>query len=261
MAVLDHVVINALRDVDAAEALFAALGFALTPRGHHDLGSINHLMVTPGAYLEISGVPLQGRQRQEVLDSPRGLNGIVLKTGDAEATFARLTEAGFDALPPMDFSRPLVLDGAEHQVSFRNVRMMPDFFGGGRVYFCQHVTPDLVWRPEWMAHPNGFRAIDLVEVESPDPRATADRFARAFEGRLSAGGPPCRVALDDSDIVVHAGPAERMRATGLVFDDLEDIVARATDAGVGVERSAPDRATLTLRLADMDATLLCRGSA
>ena len=259
MTALDHVVINALREVDAVEGLFADLGFALTPRGHHNLGSINHLMVTQGAYLEIAGVPLEGRQRQEVLDSPRGLSGIVLKTSDAEATFARLTEAGFDALPPMDFSRPLVLDDQEHQVSFRNVRMTPDFFGGGRVYFCQHITPELVWRPEWMEHPNGFRAIDLLEVESPDPWATADRFARAFEGRLLPVGPPYRVALDDSEILVHASSVERMRATGLVFDELEEIVARASVAGMVVERASPDRATLTVP--DLDVTLLCRSAA
>ena len=259
MAALDHVVINALRETDAAEALFAALGFALTPRGYHTLGSVNHLMMTPGAYLEIVGVPSEGRQRQEVLDSPLGLNGIVLQTRSADDTFARLVADGFDPLPPMDFSRPVTLDGAEHQAAFRTVRLRPDFFGGGRVYFCQHLTPELVWRPEWLEHPNGFLSIDLVEVESTEPEATADRFARAFGGSLVPGGAPCRVRLDDSEIHIHQGPADRMRATGLVFRDLDGLVARATDAGASVTRDTPDRAAITLP--GLDTTLLCRSTA
>lgn len=259
MATLDHVVINALRETDAAEACFAALGFALTPRGHHTLGSVNHLMVTPGAYLEIVGVPHEGRQRQEVLDSPRGLNGIVLQTRDADAEYDRLMEGGFDPLPPTDFSRPVTVDGAEHSASFRTVRMKPDFFAGGRVYFCQHLTPELVWRPEWMDHPNGFRAIDLVEVESPDPGATADSFARALDGRLITGTAPRSVALEDSEIRILPGARERMRATGLVFDDLDTLAARAENAGATIAREAPDR--LTLSLPDLETTLLCRSAA
>ena len=99
MAALDHVVINTLKSMDAAADLFAALGFTLTPRGHHSLGSINHLMMTPGAYLELVGVPDTGRQRQEVLDSPFGLNGLVLRTFDADATRDRLAASGFDCSP------------------------------------------------------------------------------------------------------------------------------------------------------------------
>ena len=42
---LDHVVINVRRDMDPAEALCRSLGFTITPRGYHSLGSINHLMM------------------------------------------------------------------------------------------------------------------------------------------------------------------------------------------------------------------------
>ena len=83
-AALDHVVVNVLRGMDGAAAIFAALGFQLTPLGRHSLGSINHLMMTPGGYLELVGVPPEGKQRQEVLDSPFGLNGLVLKSDDAK---------------------------------------------------------------------------------------------------------------------------------------------------------------------------------
>ena len=258
MAVLDHVVINALRDTDAAEALFAALGFALTPRGYHSLGSVNHLMVTPGAYLEIAGVPPEGRQRQEVLDSPLGLSGLVVQTPDAAATFRRLVEAGFTPLEPMALSRPVTVDGVEHEAAFRNVRL-PDFFGGGRVYFCQHLTPELVWRPEWQDHPNGFSAIELMELESPDPAGTAARFARAIDADLLPGSTPARVRLEDSEIHVHEGAADRMRAVGLVFSDIAGLEARAAEAGAMVSHAGGGR--ITLGLPGLDTVLTCREGA
>ena len=82
---LDHLVINTLRGMEDAARIFTALGFALTPRGYHSLGSVNHLAVVPGAYLELVGLPETGKQRQEVLDSPLGLSGLVFKTDDPEA--------------------------------------------------------------------------------------------------------------------------------------------------------------------------------
>ena len=43
--VLDHVVVDVRDRMDEAARVFAALGFQLTPRGHHTLGSMNHLLM------------------------------------------------------------------------------------------------------------------------------------------------------------------------------------------------------------------------
>ena len=87
---LDHVVINTLFDMDRAAALMAQLGFTLTPRGYHSLGSINHLMMFEHDYLELIGLPSgTDKLRKDVLESPRGLNGLVFKVSDADATAAR----------------------------------------------------------------------------------------------------------------------------------------------------------------------------
>ena len=42
---LDHLVINVKKEMDEAYKLFSQLGFLLTPRGFHSLGSINHAMM------------------------------------------------------------------------------------------------------------------------------------------------------------------------------------------------------------------------
>ena len=45
LARLDHAVINVHMAMDKAESCFQELGFTVTPRGYHSLGSINHLMI------------------------------------------------------------------------------------------------------------------------------------------------------------------------------------------------------------------------
>ena len=78
MLTLDHLVINTRFDTDAAEALFRALGFTVTPRGYHTLGSINHAIVFDGHYLELIGLPADGSAtRPEIAASPLGADGLV----------------------------------------------------------------------------------------------------------------------------------------------------------------------------------------
>ena len=81
--VLDHVVVNALQEMDAAEATFRNLGFTLTPRGYHTLGSINHLAVFATDYLELIALPPAATGRLDLLRWPQGWNGVVFNTEDA----------------------------------------------------------------------------------------------------------------------------------------------------------------------------------
>ncbi|MFS8037526.1 VOC family protein [Xanthobacter sp. AM11] len=259
VAGLDHVVVNTLLDMDAAAAAFAALGFTLTPRGHHSLGSINHLMMSEGAYLELVGVPAEGLQRQEVLDSPRGLSGLVFATADADETHARLSAAGLPALEPLAFSRPVALSGREEAARFRTVRLAREAFPAGRVYFCQHLTPGLVWRPEWIAHPNGFLGIDRVVVESPQPEAEARLYARLADSRAEPLAQGWRVPLAGADIQVMAGPRPRFLTAHLLFEDLDDIERRAR-AHLPAEWRRHGRSAGTLALPALEVSLACRAA-
>ena len=67
VAQLDHTVINVQFDMDRAEGLFRDLGFTLTPRGYHSLGSINHLMMFGTDYLELIGLPPGTKTRARTL--------------------------------------------------------------------------------------------------------------------------------------------------------------------------------------------------
>ena len=162
------------------------LGFTLTPRGFHSLGSINHLMMFEGHYLELVGLP-SGTDvlRRDVLESPRGLNGLVFQAGDADACLKELRAGGLAMLEPQSFSRPVTIDGIEHLARFRTIRTAPDLFEAGRVYYCQHYTPELVWRRPWMSHANGCSGLsELVVVTS----ALDYRRVKLCQSRSKPGG-------------------------------------------------------------------------
>lgn len=257
MSELDHVVVNTLRNMDVAHDCFAAMGFTLTPRGHHSLGSINHLMMTRGAYLELVGVPETGRQRQDVLESPFGLNGMVLRSADADTTYAGLMAAGLPAQPPVSFSRPVHLDGREQDARFRTVRLPAETFPAGRVYFCQHLTPELVWRPEWLEHPNGFRAIRRLVVGSPDGAREARLYA-ALAGSAAQEVPEgWSVPLADADIQLVPAQDARFLTVELLFDGLGELERRARNRQ-DVEWTRQSAVLATLVLPDFDLTLMCR---
>lgn len=177
--VVDHAVINVLYEMDAAVERFRALGFTLTERGYHSLGSINHLMMFGRDYLELVGIERNAtRIRREVADSPMGLNGLVFGTDDADQCHRQLTAQGIAAEPPLAFGRPVVIDGVERQAKFRIVRIKPDVAQGGRVYFCEHQTRELVWRPEWQTHRNGADALSEFIIVVREPAREAALYER-----------------------------------------------------------------------------------
>jgi hypothetical protein len=265
--VLDHVVIDVRDRIDDAMSCFSALGFELTPRGHHTLGSANHLAMFATDYLELLGFGEDGATRTEIARFPAGLNGLVFKTTDADRVHRHAAEAGLPVLPVQSFSRPVTLYvnrfnrvGRSYEVipqvrdaRFRTTRLDADKVAVGRVYFCEHLTPDLVWRPEWQTHPNGASAIARVVVATGDPRQTAKLFRDLFgsdavgerDGRqvMAAGTAqvefalPNMVASEFGDAAAEpAGRAEYMAALEIRVRSLAEAAGRLRAVrGVRVE--------------------------
>jgi hypothetical protein len=185
-SVLDHVVVDVRDRIDEAMRCFQSLGFQLTPRGRHTLGSVNHLAMFATDYLELLGFAGDGAIRPEIMRFPVGLNGLVFTTADADSVHAQAAAAGLPILPVQSFSRPVTLGGVARDARFRTTRLDPEKVAMGRVYFCEHQTPDLVWRPEWQTHPNGACAIARVVVATADPQRTATVFRGLFGDEIVA---------------------------------------------------------------------------
>ena len=196
---LDHAVINVGFGMDAAQGLFTNLGFSLTPRGYHSTGSINHLAMFGTDYLELIGL-IEGREhnRPDIANAPAGVNGIVFKTDDVNDTYTHLKNANFHGEAPKSFSRPVHLSNETYEVNFQTVTVRSEIFAGGRVYFCEHDTPELIWRPEWRGHTNGAEAIPEIIVVSSRSYNEADDFAKLLNGENIAG----QVVFDSGKITV-----------------------------------------------------------
>ncbi len=182
---LDHVVINARDDMDRAADIYRRLGFTLTERGYHSLGSMNHLAMFGTDYLELIAVPKNATTgRLDLLNYSYGLNGLVFGSEDSAITYGELEKAGLPFDPPSEFTRPVKYTGPngaqEGAAKFRTIRMKAGHVPYGRIYFCHHFTRDLVWRDEWRHHANATVAVVRAIIVEPDPAKAGKLYAAMF---------------------------------------------------------------------------------
>jgi hypothetical protein len=126
------------------------------------------------------------------------MNGLMFKTDNAEVTYAHLNAVGLAMEQPRSFSRLLVLADGTQDARFHTVHVAADRSPIGRVYFCEHLTPDQVWRPEWQAHANGALAIDCLVITAGAPEAVVALFRAMFgvEGSVAAGRARIEIVAD-----------------------------------------------------------------
>jgi len=245
---LDHAVINVLFDMDRATALMSQLGFTVTPRGFHSLGSINHLIVFEGHYLELIGLP-SGTEvlRRDILESPRGLNGLVFQSNDVDTSLSMLRHSGLTMLEPQSFSRPVVIDGIEQLARFRTIRAAPELFDAGRVYYCQHHTPELVWHRPWMSHANGCHGLSELVVVTSAMETDVARYAKAAQSEAeNRGNDVWAIELADGLRITLMSPARYLERYGECSVEANGrhnffgaIVFKATDVALIRDFAAP----------------------
>ena len=138
-----------LRDrLDEAHETYRRLGFTMTPRGHHTLGSMNlWRFLEPNIWSLSPPGPAIPDGRKSAVSLRIEWPGVWHR--DSDAVYTALDAAGIAAEPPLQFSRPVELSSGARDATFRTVRLKPGVIDAGRVYFCHHFTRDLVWRDEW----------------------------------------------------------------------------------------------------------------
>ena len=176
---LDHIAINVKDNMDEAYQLFSELGFTLTPRGYHSLGSINHSMVFKNDYLELIGIPRgQPITRPELKKAEIGINGLVFKSNDIKKIYQHLLNNQLSNITPRKFSRPVDINGIENEAKFETVSIKDNIFKAGRIYFCDHLTPNLVWIPQYMSHQNNVLGITEITVIESNPLSILENFKK-----------------------------------------------------------------------------------
>jgi len=214
---IDHVVF-AVRDLDSIQDTFKRMGFTLTPRGYHTLGSENHCVMFGQDYLELLMVPQRLPDREYYYDFARigdGLAAVALKTDNARGAFGELTAAALAPSEPVDFSRPVQLAQGTKTASFRIIRLGLEQTPGGQVFLCQHFTRDVVWRPEYQMHANTATGLAALAIVSADVSATAAAYERLFDVKARAIREGLLINTGDAPIVVVSEPALAKRLPGV----------------------------------------------
>jgi hypothetical protein len=141
---------------------------------------MNHLAMFGTDYLELIAAKPGDDSRPEIMASPLGLDALVFASEDATATYTALRGNEVPIDPPQQFSRPVQAQGETRDAVFRTTRLHRSALSAGRLYFCQHLTRDLVWRDEWRHHANGAVGIARAVIAAEEPEILGGLFARMF---------------------------------------------------------------------------------
>jgi catechol 2,3-dioxygenase-like lactoylglutathione lyase family enzyme len=190
---LDHIV-HAVRDLDAAAALYRRLGFTVGARNRHPWGTHNHIVQLPGFFVELLTVAepeklggagfatLFGSFNQTFLKSREGLSFLMLESQDAAADARDFDAAGIAASQPLQFEREATRpDGSKLKVGF-SLAFARDA-GAPAIGFatCRQHHPENFWNPSFQQHANGASAVvgTVIVAENPSDHHI---FLSAFTG-------------------------------------------------------------------------------
>jgi catechol 2,3-dioxygenase-like lactoylglutathione lyase family enzyme len=190
---LDHIV-HAVRDLDAAAALYRGLGFTVGARNRHPWGTHNYIVQFPGFFIELLTLAepdklsgdgfsqLFGAYNGDFIKRHEGLSLLILQSDDARADEAAFRAAGIAASDVMKFERegrrpdgsPVKLG---FSLAFAEDKAAPD------IHFatCQQHYPENFWNPAFQKHANTVTGIAGVVIAAETPARQRD-FMQAFAG-------------------------------------------------------------------------------
>ncbi|MGH6725619.1 MAG: VOC family protein [Pseudolabrys sp.] len=256
---LDHIV-HAVRDLDAAAALYRGLGFTVGARNRHPWGTHNYIVQFPGFFIEMLTLAepdklgddgfskFFGTFNRDFIKRHEGLSLLILQSDDASADEAAFRAAGIAASETMRFARegkrpdgsPVKLG---FSLAFAEDKAAPD------IHFatCQQHAPDNFWNPAFQKHANSVTGIAGVVAVAAVPARHRD-FMQAFAGAKATA------AEDGFAIATPRGAVEVMTPDAFVarFGVAAPDVTRGarlaalrfTVADAGLLQGAPEQASI-----------------
>jgi catechol 2,3-dioxygenase-like lactoylglutathione lyase family enzyme len=228
---LDHVGL-ATTNLESARRAYERLGFTLSRRSMHagstvaggpvvPWGSGNHCAMFKNGYFELLGLvdaSLPSNVKQMVARH-EGLHIVALECASADETYRQALANGVAAGEPITLERdaPFGVDGsATRRAGFRNVYLNPVAYPEARFILIEHRTPDVLWQPHLLKHPNGAVGLDAVYLVSADVTDTVRRFTGLF-GQPEQVGEARRFVLPRGSLWVTS--EKTMRALAPMYSD------------------------------------------
>jgi len=251
---LDHVA-HFVPDLEAASRLLRSLGFTPTPESAHraqgaPAGTSNRCLMFESGYVEILAPTMDTPNAQRVRAHMARYHGVHLAsfgTPDAPFEHARLVAQGFEPEPLVNLSREV--EGGE-TVRFGVVYVPPKKMPEGRVQYCQQLTPEVIWKDEFVRHANGVTGLAAVYVVADDPAEAAARWGRFSgllprkdDGLVSLQAARGRVLIAKRDSLFADAPsAPALAGYALACRHPASFVARCSEMGLAVRRFGPGHA-------------------
>lgn len=180
---IDHTLVG-VRDLEAARRGWRRLGFAVTPRGRHiGWGTGNYCVMLEEGYIELLGIidPKQFTNNlDKLLETREGLLGLAFATNDANACRDALAAAGLNPDGPKQLKRDLELPTGTVTPEFRLVFLPPEATPAVSCFIVHHLSPELIRRPDWLAHGNGALRLISVTIACDRPVDAAMAYLPIF---------------------------------------------------------------------------------
>jgi Glyoxalase-like domain len=212
IAEIDHL-LTYVHDLDAAASLFRCMGFTLSPISRIEpMGISNHLVLmqpqTGGFANYIELMAAHDRTRlppamARTLSGGEGVKSMVLGARDAQAVHGLMTDAGFEAGPPVHVRREWVVAPGESVFPEFDVILPVDTPLAFNA--CRYYDVGLYLRQAWLSHANTARCLSGVFAIAAEPVCWRDDFTKMFRGARDGRPSPGQVWLD----VMSAADAER----------------------------------------------------
>lgn len=188
---LNHVGM-AVRDIADASARYEAMGFTLTPFSAHSgawkpgekvvpLGSGNRCVMFDGNYLEILADSSPGAPSPRLagfLARHQGAHIVCFGTQHPEAVDARLRAAGVETSGVIPLQRDIDTPDGMRTARFQRVQFAPQDSPEGYIQAARHLTPEYVYQPRYIRHPNGCTALSNAHLVVDDVGAFTSRYER-----------------------------------------------------------------------------------
>lgn len=210
---------------------FRALGFRVTdpvelmgtgPNGQEkSLDQQSAHFIFGSTYVELSEVTRPGPEHHlsAWLSDEPAIRILILRAVDIDAVREQALAAGQDPTPVGEASRALhYADGATAR--FRWLALPPKSFPEALCGYVQHLTPELVFRQEMNAHPNGAVELTGMTLQTAD----ADDAERRF-GLLSRADAPESLEITQAEGDASGFTALHLRTRSL--DRTADTLAAA----------------------------------
>ena len=195
---LDHIV-HAVRDLDAAVALYRGLGFQVGARNVHprQWGTQNHIIQFPGTYVELVGLadttdiaPHASHQfsfgafNRDFLAKTQGLSMFALQGRGAPDTdaFRRDGISNFDLYRfEREAKRP---DGTTVKVAFELAFASDPLAPHIGFFTSHHLHPENFWNPAFQKHRNSATNVAGIVLVAEDPDRHRE-FLTAFTDAIA----------------------------------------------------------------------------